>query len=64
MATLVSLQTKVAAFGASLVLARTAQQGVEGQVDAAVTAIEAKRLLLAEELFGHLGTLMKHFRKT
>jgi hypothetical protein len=63
-ATLTSLQTKVAAFGGSLVAARTAQQGVEGQVDASATAIEAKRLTLAEELLGHLGTLMKHFRKT
>jgi hypothetical protein len=64
LATLQSLQTKVAAFSTSLQNARNAQQGVEGQVDAAATAVEARRLTLAQELYGHLGTLMKHFRTT
>jgi hypothetical protein len=60
--TLVSLQVKVAAFSASLLSARLTQQGLEGQVDAAATTAEAKRLVVAQELYGHLGTLMKHFR--
>jgi hypothetical protein len=57
-----ALQTKVAAFHGTLVQARTAQQGREGQVDALSAQVEAKRVAIATEMYGHLGTLMAHFK--
>lgn len=55
------LMGKVSAFHTKLFDARNAQQGCEGELRVAATAVEAQRVRIARQMFKNFGLILAHF---